>query len=534
MLTTLSDRTYRIITQLLFCVLALVVLFTFRDYGITWDEELQSDYGKAVFDFYASGMTDRHYDQIFNLYLYGGMFDGLAAALDKFTPNTIYETRHLLNAVVGLLGLWGTWRLGRLIGGGFVGLASLVLILITPMYYGHMFNNPKDIPFAAGVIWSLYYMCRMLMVFPKVRWPLLIKTGVIFGLTLGVRVNGIMIMGHWGLMLVLLTITNMPDWTLHQIQKSIVRLIKVIAPVFVIAYAVMLFCWPWAQEAPILNPLRAIMEFSNFPQDVEVLLNGVIFNSTELPWYYVPLYFFVQLPVLHIFLLLAGVFALIEIGQRLSRKGKRASIGLMLLTILFPVAYSVFRHPALYDAVRHFIFILPPLCILAALVLKKIVRAVLDDSEPGASPALKVACVAITSVLVLVPVYSMIRLHPYEYIYLNELEGGVQNGFGIYELDYWGSSFKEAAEDLKAYVERTDPAYMTKKYHVAICGPWSAASLYLPPNFEAVDADEGADFFLSTTRWMCQDMRSGREIVRIARFGVPLTIIKDIRGFPTP
>jgi len=534
MLTNLSDKTYRIAAQALVALLAVIALFTFCDYGITWDEELQSDYGKAVFDYYISGFQDRHYNDIFNLYLYGGMFDGLAAILDHFTPNTIYETRHLLNAFIGLVGLWGTYKLGRLIGGGFVGLVAMLLVVLTPMYYGHMFNNPKDIPFAAGVVWTLYYMAKTLSAFPKVRPSLIVKLGIVYGLTLGVRVNGIMIMGHWGLMMFLLACFSIQKWDRPHVVKSVVALLRTGVPVFFIVYAVMLFCWPWAQEAPLTNPIRAIMEFSNFPQDVEVLLNGTIFNSTELPWYYVPLYFFVQLPILHLVGMFFGIFLILDIFMKLNAKGRRAAIGLIVLTISFPVAYAMFSRPALYDAVRHFIFILPPLCVMIAIVVKRLVHTALEDKEPGTTTLTKVVFSSIVVVLALTPAYTMVRLHPYEYIYVNELMGGVEGGYGRFELDYWGSSFKEAAKDLENYVERRDPKFKEKKYRVAICGPWSAASIFLPPNFEAVDADLEADYFLSTTRWMCQDMRQGHEIISVARFGIPLTIVKDVHDFPLP
>ncbi len=160
MLIFLSDIFYRRAAQIVLGLLAVIVLLTFRDYGISWDEEIQSQYGQAILDYYASFFVDRRFKEIFNLYLYGGMFDGLAAFFNAYTPVNIYETRHLLNAAFGLLGLWGTWRLGRFMGGGRVGLAALVLLTLTPMYYGHMFNNPKDIPFAAGVVWTLYYMAK--------------------------------------------------------------------------------------------------------------------------------------------------------------------------------------------------------------------------------------------------------------------------------------------------------------------------------------------------------------------------------------
>jgi hypothetical protein len=141
MLTT-NTKIYRYGAWAVLLLMLALVLRTFLDYGVTWDEELQSQYGQAVADYYSSGFKDMRYAEIFNLYLYGGMFDGLAAFVDRLSPLRIYDTRHLLNAMFGLLGLWGTWRLGRLLGGGVAGLVALILCAATTMYYGHMFNNP--------------------------------------------------------------------------------------------------------------------------------------------------------------------------------------------------------------------------------------------------------------------------------------------------------------------------------------------------------------------------------------------------------
>jgi hypothetical protein len=53
--------------------------------------------------------------------------------------------------------------------------------------------------------------------------------------------------------------------------------------------------------------------------------------------------------------------------------------------------------------------------------------------------------------------------------------------------------------------------------------------MYLPPDYDAVVANEHADFFLSTTRWGCQNMRQGKEIIRVERLGAPLSVVKDMR-----
>ncbi len=529
----LKEKHYRWAMFAVLGIVAAIIILTFRHYGITWDEELQSQYGLAIVDYYASLFADRRYEEIFNLYLYGGTFDGLASVIDRFTPFNVYETRHLVNALVGLLGLWGIWRLGRLLGGGVVGLLTLILLVLTPMYYGHMFNNPKDIPFATGVIWTMYYMSKSLAEWPNIRRRTIIEIGLVFGLTLGIRVGGAMALLFW------LAALKFRIWQPYLTSPSLWRQVlaaqwrcgwRLILPACSIAYVVMLACWPWAQQSPILNPFHAFNEFRHFPQAVEVQLDGVTYMSTELPWYYVPLYFGVQLPELLLMLLVASVLFLPMIWRNMDAS-RRAPLLLVLMMGFFPIAYSTVGHPALYDAVRHFIFTVPLMCVLAALTARTVYRWMVDNFiQRWSRNAVAAGLLAIFIFASATQIGMMVALHPYEYIYVNRFGGGVIGAFGRYELDYWGSSFKEAAKELQAYVKQHGGVPPGKITRVAICGPWDSAMIYLPPDYEPVVANEPADFFLSTTRWMCQNMRPGKEIIRVMRLGVPLAVVKDVRG----
>ena len=63
----------------LFLAVTLVVVITFTDYGITWDEDVHNYYGILVLNYYLSGFTDlraTHWQDLFN---YGGAFDMIAA-----------------------------------------------------------------------------------------------------------------------------------------------------------------------------------------------------------------------------------------------------------------------------------------------------------------------------------------------------------------------------------------------------------------------------------------------------------------------
>ncbi len=48
---------------------------------------------------------------------------------------------------------------------------------------------------------------------------------------------------------------------------------------------------------------------------------------------------------------------------------------------------------------------------------------------------------------------GIISLHPYEYIYYNEIVGGVDGAAGHYYADYWCTSFREAMK----YVNQVAP-----------------------------------------------------------------------------
>ena len=123
-------------------LVGIVALLTFRDYGLSWDDYVHAEYGDLLLKLYASGLRDQRALSWVNLYYYGGGFDLLAALAAKLLPLTLFETRRLVGAAVGILGLLITWRIGRRIGGPLAGLIALVLLATCPLYYGHMFMNP--------------------------------------------------------------------------------------------------------------------------------------------------------------------------------------------------------------------------------------------------------------------------------------------------------------------------------------------------------------------------------------------------------
>lgn len=87
---------YDLAAVLLLGVLLLLVAFTFRDYAISNDEEVQQRYAELIIAYYRSGFIDEALFHFRNLYLYGGLFDLVAIGLQKLIPLDPYDVRHLL------------------------------------------------------------------------------------------------------------------------------------------------------------------------------------------------------------------------------------------------------------------------------------------------------------------------------------------------------------------------------------------------------------------------------------------------------
>src|ERR1700761_5978610 len=169
---------------------ALVAGLTFRDYGLGWDDYTHAEYADLLLRMYGSGFKDTAALSFVNLYMYGGGFDMAAALLHKVIPLELFETRRLVGAIVGIIGLAVTWRLGRRVGGPLAGLAALLLLTLCPTFYGHMFMNPKDAPFAVTMVILMLGLVRLAEEYPAPSPSTILIVGLGAGLSIGCRVLG--------------------------------------------------------------------------------------------------------------------------------------------------------------------------------------------------------------------------------------------------------------------------------------------------------------------------------------------------------
>src|SRR5580700_5519102 len=127
-----------------------------------------------------------------------------------------------------------------------------------------------------------------------------------------------------------------------------------------------------------------------------------------------------------------------------------------------PILITIATRPAMYNGIRHFVFVLPPFAVLGGLAATWIAQRL---PQYGSS-AVAVGGAALLAGLV-APVDDMVRLHPYEYTDYNHIAGGVAGAQKNFMLDYWGLSFTQASRQLLAT--------LAERHETPPRGQWSVA-----------------------------------------------------------
>jgi hypothetical protein len=505
---------------------AVVAGLTFRDYGLGWDDYTHAEYADLLLRMYGSGFKDTGALSFANLYMYGGGFDMAAALLHKIIPLELFETRRLLGAIVGVTGLAVTWRLGRRVGGPLAGLAALLLLALCPIFYGHMFMNPKDAPFAVAMAILMLGLVRLAEEYPQPSPRTILIVGLGAGLSIGSRILGGLALIYALVGFLPLFVDEFRNLGTREALHRFAHVVHVLVPGLILGYLIMGLIWPWSIIEPA-NPFHALTYFSHFfEKPWKEMFDGVAILVPDMPRTYVPTLFALKEPEIVLLLGAAGTAgALVAAMRRDLPISQRAMLLLVALAAVLPVVVTVIARPAMYNGIRHFVFIMPAVAVLGGLAGAWLWQRLARYGRP----ALAAGAVAATAALVS-PVVEMVRLHPYQYTHFNRLAGGIKAADDHYMLDYWGLAFKQAADELRAKLTLAleSPAPQ-RRWRIAVCGPHHPAEVELGPEFVTTYETKGADFALMLGEFYCAEYKAPI-LVEIKREGVVYARVYDIRG----
>jgi hypothetical protein len=520
-----------IATVALLSAVLVVGLATAPDYALTVDEFNTDDYGPKALAWYTTGFNDRsHFETVeFSLWYYGPWFHILTAYVQSFDAADRITVRHAMTFLVGLAGLAALLPLGRLVAGRWVGFTAIALCLMTGYVYGSLFFTPIDVPFLAAMTWTTLAIAVMArQVLPS--WPSTLAAGVLTGLAIATRTGGIITHAYL-LGAMLLCATEFFAVNGRMTARYLVQIAMRCAAVVAIGWVSAIALWPWLQ---IGNPLQqfktALVHFANMPMAFEFSHWGERVWTNALPRSYIPKELLARLPeaflvLLAVALVCAVGFAVTLVRETHWRPDRKAAVRaallalarergifLVCLAVILPLAFLIVQRATIYDGVRHVLFVIPMLALLAgaglAAILPLLRRAPLAAALVGGTYAGGV-------------VLHLARLHPLEYVAINAFAGGTRGAYDKFEQDYWSAAATEGLRRLERRLDY-DPSFRKTETlpSILICIPWRerlVGPMLQRPWILETDPDK-ADFIIATQRWHCAD-------------GKPLILIDEVKRF---
>jgi hypothetical protein len=511
----------------------VVGLSTAADYGLTVDEYNTDDYGPKALAWYTSGFTDRsHFETVeFSLWYYGPWFHMLTAYVQSFDLADRFTVRHAMTFMVGLAGVAALLPIGRLAVGRWAGLAAIALCLMTGYFYGSLFFTPIDVPFLAAMTWAtLAILVMTRRELPS--WPATLAAGLLTGLALGTRTGGIITHAYLLGAMILGAVEffgNHGRLTVRYVMQIGARF----AAVVVLAWLTAIALWPWLQIGNPFEQFRiALVHFATIPMSFEFSHWGERIWTNALPQSYIPAQLLARLPGAFLLLLAVAlgyaVVAAAIAGRDIAAKwqldrgaGMRAAAlamarerGVLVVcaAVALPLGFLIVQRATIYDGIRHVLFVIPMLAILAGAgwyallpLLRRapIVAAVVTGAYLGSM------------------VTTLVALHPLEYVAMNALAGGTRGAYNRFELDYWSVAATEALRRLERRLDYGPSARGAEgPPSILICIPWRewlVQPILQRPWIVETNPDK-ADFIIATQRWRCAENKSVVLIDEVKRF----------------
>ncbi len=445
---------------LFFTVTLIIGWVILPDYGISWDEFLQRRYGLMAYDhvvrtfgldwqlfypdYFLESTAGRQYSIIFSL---------VAAAIERLLnigPEDHYAQFQLRHKMTFLLFWLSTICFYKILKERFFyqkhadgnrsvyyPLLGTLLLLLTPRVFAHSFFNPKDIVLLSFYIISLYTLIRFLK-----------KTTLITGFIHGIACAFVVNARTPGLIVPVLTVLFSMLYVIPKRQEVNRKAWVIFAgsgTVFVITFvifAIAFFPYLWGNLQD-----RAVESFnlmSNFPKEIRTLMFGQYVGNTPPPFYYPYAWMGVTLPLLNVFLLVTGIIWFLRtLVRNLTKLRLWSGFGEFTDLIFFsffagPLLAVWFFQSTLYDGWRHLYFVYPPILILGLVFLNRL----LTDKRKW----IRQAALGVTILSCLHTSVKMIKIHPHQQVYFNELAG--DNKMERFEMDYWGVAYKQAFEEI--------------------------------------------------------------------------------------
>ena len=216
-------------------------------------------------------------------------------------------------------------------------------------------------------------------------------------------------------------------------------------------YIIGLLAWPWGLESPISHPMESLQGMTNRETKIRTLFEGRYQLNSAMPWYYELKWIVISNPLS----VIIGALLFVVLGFLGRKKLGFFTLTLALFAALFPLLYMIYKHSSVYDTWRHVFFVYPFWVIMAGLGWAYLGDAIQSRMAKGGDVKERYTGHAIALLALFPAILWTVRSHPNQYVYFNELAGGIRGANGQYELDYYYNSSQQQVNWLRQHVPRT-------------------------------------------------------------------------------
>lgn len=438
------DMTYRMLMLLFGVFVFFYMPYISKDYGVSGDEFVDHRHAGYVLDYFTKGDKAALNQPKTALHLYGNSMQIVAAVVaNVIGADDVYAVRHVVCAFVGALGVVTIGLLGLRFGGGLCGFVSMLLLFFSPRFFGHSMNNLKDIPFAVGYLVAIFYFVRLFDRYPVIKLRHVAGAMLGIALALGTRSGGLLLFPYlfmYGGLFYILRVGFKEFYKFQKYHKDVENILFLIVIVLFVGYFLSIITWPFALARPFTNVVVSLKEFTNYNIGLRTIFEGQQMMSNMLPVHYAPKYLMIGSPLVVVTGCIGYLFFMFFHKKEFSLLSF-----FILFSLVFPVFWVIYQKSNLYGGIRHLLFVMPFMVLLAARFWTLLLSV--------APKYLKGITAIVFIGLLLLPVRHMIKNHPNDYVYFNELVGGLRGAYGDYETDYYYNSLKKGVDWFKKNVD---------------------------------------------------------------------------------
>ena len=423
----------RIYTFLFFLCFLFVGLIIYKDYGVHCDEYHNQTFGHNwkvyVLDVLKNGFTNNvalpHTEPYPMDWVHGSIIEVTLNLLKNILHindlQSILYFRHLSCFLFFYVGVYFFYVLCKIyFDHKIISLLGCIFLVLSPNIFSHAFYNTFDIPFLSLYIISFYTLLKWLK---EPSWQNIIWHVVTCALLIDIRLIGL-VMPFYTLLAFILRKNYKHDF-FQFISFSLLLLVFIIVG------------WPLLWSNPIGHFLKIFSSTVNHSFTHTILYAGKYYLGTALPWHYGPVWLLIITPLTYCLFFLVGFFVSV-------RRIKSIPTLLILCSLFLPFLITQGK---LYTGYRHIFFIYIPFLIVSLIGLSFIWNLMTIKFEETIRKWILGLFICSLIVSIVDIAFSMVHLHPYEYLYFNRLAGkNMKEISSRFEMDYWGLAFRQALE----------------------------------------------------------------------------------------